>query len=98
MIKNQSNVNMRKTRNFYCVVFVVLFLEWIRIKNPLNLFGNDYIKEKRFATFKFEVCTKGQETSEENIVPLFFFDLTHFRHLGQKSGKFGVFEDTTIFF
>ena len=59
---------MRKTRNFYCVVFVVLFLEWIRIKNPLNLFGNDYIKEKRSATFKFEVCSKGQEISEENFL------------------------------
>ena len=97
MIKSQSNVNMRKTRNFHCVVFVILFLEWIRIKTPLNLSGNDCIKEKRFATFKFEVCAKGQEISEENIVPLFFY-LTYFRHLGQKSGKFGVFEDTTIFF
>ena len=67
MIKSQSNVNMRKTCNFYCVVFVILFLEWILgIKNLLNLSGNDYIKEKRFANLIFEVCTKSQEISEEN--------------------------------
>ena len=62
-----------------------------------NLSGNDYIKEKRFANLIFEVCTKSQEISEENIVPLFFY-LTHFGHLGQKSEKFGVFEDATISF
>ena len=75
MIKSQSNVNMRKTCNFYCVVFVILFLEWILgIKNLLNLSGNDYIKEKRFATFKFKyVSTKGQGISEENFVSLFIF-------------------------
>ena len=60
MIKSQSNVNMRKTCNFYCVVFVILFLEWILgIKNLLNLSGNDYIKEKRFATFKFKYVSQG---------------------------------------
>ena len=31
-----------------------------------------YIKEKRFANFEFEVFIKGQDVSEENIVPLLF--------------------------
>ena len=51
--------------------FCYSILEWIRIRNPLNLSVNDYIKEKRFATFKLKYVLKVRKSQKKILCPYF---------------------------